>query len=74
MLTHRETLELRLWVACDRLPDFGGGLWARGIRKIHEKFGYPLWYSNFAPAAHRGDIPGNPYSWNQATARWEAGS
>lgn len=45
-----EVLVNRLYRACSRLPDLGGDLWARGIDKIHRKYGCSIWLSRFEPA------------------------
>jgi hypothetical protein len=39
----------RLWKACERLPDLGDDLWARGVEKIQEKYGCVVWLDKFEP-------------------------
>lgn len=44
---HMQDLLGRLWAACERLPEFGGDLWGRGLGKIEEKYGVALYLSRF---------------------------
>jgi hypothetical protein len=53
-----EILLNRLWAACSKLPNLGGDLWSRGVRKIHEKYGVEVYLNGFKLAGWReGEVP-----------------
>lgn len=43
-------LMMRLLDACNRLPDMGGDLWARGIEVIERKYGVDISLASFVPS------------------------
>jgi hypothetical protein len=53
-----QQLMIRLWAACQALPDFGGDLWARGMEGIQRNRGVDIWLSGFKPAGMvKGETP-----------------